>query len=60
MNSEREFSNTDAELARCIKSRMREELGQFLITTKEGRDLARSIVREHMLDLTREIIEEDF
>ena len=50
-----EFSNTDAELARCIKSRMRHEL-QALPHKKQSKE----IVREFMLELTQEIIAEEF
>lgn len=49
-----EFTNTDAELARCIKSRIRHELGQL-----PSGDLSLKIVREYMTDLTQEIINKD-
>jgi hypothetical protein len=52
-NMEKEFSNTDAELARCIKSRLRYELG-LLPHNKQSE----KIVREYILELTREIINE--
>jgi hypothetical protein len=49
------FSNTDGELARCIKSRMVHELQNF-----PRNDQAKAIVREYMRELTAEIINEDF
>ena len=54
---EKEFSNTDAELARCIKSRMRHELAAM---PKPNSEEAKAIVREYMEELTREIIAEEF
>ena len=50
-----EFSNTDGELARCIKSRMRHEL-QSLPRNQQ----AKEIVREYLRELTQEIINEEF
>jgi len=50
-----EFSNTDGELARCIKARMRHELQQF-----PHNDKAKDIVREYLKELTQEIINEAF
>ena len=51
----KEFSNTDGELARCIKSRMRAELNNF-----PRNDQAKALVREFLKELTQEIIAEDF
>lgn len=51
-----EFSNTDAELARCIKSRMRHELNGLSLTNPQ----AKKEVREYLLELTQEIINEEF
>ena len=52
---EREFLNTDGELARCIKSRMVHELNRL-----PRNDQAREIVREYLKELTAEIINEEF
>jgi len=46
--------NTDAELARVIKSRIRKELEQWPLGNKE----ALKIVQEYMIELTTEIINE--
>lgn len=51
----REFTDTDAELSRCIKSRMRHELAALPHTEQ-----AREIVRQYMRELTAEIINETF
>ena len=51
-----EFSNTDAELARCIKSRLRHELGQLA----GDKEQAKKITREYLTELTQEIINEEF
>lgn len=54
-----EFSNTDAELARCIKSRMRHEFNAM--PYKQGREeIAAREIREYMQELCQEIINEDF
>lgn len=50
-----EFSNTDAELARCIKARMRHELTKW-----PRNEQAKEIVREYLRELTTEIINEEF
>ena len=49
-----EFSNTDNELTRCISSRMRHELNNF-----PRNDAAKQIVRDFMLELVTEIINEE-
>lgn len=52
-----EFSNTDAELARHIKSRILHELNGF--PAKRRNDLILGEVRRYMIDLCTEIINED-
>lgn len=52
---EREFSSTDGELARCIKSRMRHELAAL-----PHNEAGKKIVREYLRELTAEIINEAF
>jgi hypothetical protein len=52
---EKEFTDTDGELARCIKSRMRHELAIL-----PRNDTARELVREYLRELTAEIIAEEF
>lgn len=47
-----EFSNTDGELARCIKARMRHELQQFPHTEE-----SKQIVREYLTELASYIEE---
>jgi hypothetical protein len=51
----KEFTDTDGELARCIKSRLRYELNQLPHNKQSEK-----IVREFMLELTHEIINEPF
>lgn len=51
----KEFSDTDAELARCIKSRMRFEMGGL-----PNRAESKDAVRNFMLELVKEIISEEF
>ena len=51
----KEFTNTDAELARCIKSRLRFELEQL-----PNNEQSKTIVREYLKELTQEIINEQF
>lgn len=46
-----EFTNTDAELTRCIKSRLRHEYN-----TLPNKDA----VREYVMELVSEIINEEF
>lgn len=53
----KEFLNTDAELARCIKSRMRQELDNITLTNP---DAIRADIRNYMIELCTEIINEDF
>ena len=48
----KEFSDTDAELARCIKSRMRHEYYSGIKDEKE--------IRLFLIELCGEIIEENF
>ena len=54
-----EFSNTDSELARCIKSRMRHELGQIAHSAKQHKE-AEAIVRAFITELCADIISEEF
>ena len=51
-----EFSNTDAELSRLLKARLRHELGQL----SGNKEQAKKITREYLIELTQEIINEDF
>lgn len=51
----KEFSNTDGELARCIKARMRHELAAY---PRNAESMA--IVRGYIIELTQEIINEEF
>jgi len=51
-----EFSNTDAELARMIKARLRHELGQLAGDKEQGK----KIIREYLTELTQEIINAEF
>jgi hypothetical protein len=55
---DKEFSNTDGELARCIKSRMVHELQQF--PSRDHNEAAKDIVREYTRELCLEIINETF
>ena len=51
-----EFSNTDAEITRMIKARLRHELGQSVGDKEQGK----KIIREYLTELTQEIINEEF
>jgi hypothetical protein len=50
----KEFTDTDAELARCIHSRIKQELNGLPLNNVESK----KIIREYMMELVTEIINE--
>lgn len=58
INMNQEFSNTDAELARCIKSRIKHELNA-ITGNKDKQTVVLPAIKTYLLELVTEIINEE-